>query len=233
MGEMDMLIDMHAHSSGISRCCKIPFDQVLRTAKEHGIDGIVLTNHYQRPNEGTVDAFVDQYIEEYQRALAYGRENGHRVFFGIEVTMALYPGVHMLVYGVTPDFLRAHPFLFDCTQDALYRLVKSEQGILVQAHPFRNNTTVLDPKFLDGVESYCHPKYKNAHSDRLMDIARENHLLVTCGGDYHADTYRPECGMFMPDEIATDADLKNWLEAPIARKLHVHEVNGSIHDMIG
>jgi histidinol phosphatase-like PHP family hydrolase len=46
-----MLIDMHAHSSGISTCCQIPYDKVIDTAKENGMDGIVLTNHYQKnPN---------------------------------------------------------------------------------------------------------------------------------------------------------------------------------------
>ena len=42
-----MLIDLHAHSSGISRCCRYDYKTILDHAKEVGIDGIVLTNHYQ------------------------------------------------------------------------------------------------------------------------------------------------------------------------------------------
>ena len=57
-----MLIDLHAHTSGISRCCRIPAPEVLRRAKEVGLCGIVLTNHYtksylgpQTPKEITAD----------------------------------------------------------------------------------------------------------------------------------------------------------------------------------
>lgn len=35
----DMLIDLHAHSSGIGKCCGIPFEEVLKRALAVGIDG--------------------------------------------------------------------------------------------------------------------------------------------------------------------------------------------------
>ena len=38
-----MLLDLHAHSSGISRCCKIPAPTVLEVSRDLGLDGIVLT----------------------------------------------------------------------------------------------------------------------------------------------------------------------------------------------
>ena len=43
-----MLIDLHAHTGGISKCCRIPADKVVQAAKDVGLDGIVLTNHYQK-----------------------------------------------------------------------------------------------------------------------------------------------------------------------------------------
>lgn len=43
-----MLIDSHAHSSGISKCCRITFEEVLNQAIAVGIDGVVLYNHYQK-----------------------------------------------------------------------------------------------------------------------------------------------------------------------------------------
>lgn len=53
-----MLIDLHTHSSGISKCCRIPFDEVLNETKKAGLDGIVLTNHY-RKNYVTDNNFED------------------------------------------------------------------------------------------------------------------------------------------------------------------------------
>ena len=81
-----MLIDLHAHSSGISRCCQIPAPEVLKVAKEIGLDGIVLTNHYQKvyiPDGGDCAAFAERYLEEYKMAARAGEEIGCKVFFGI------------------------------------------------------------------------------------------------------------------------------------------------------
>ncbi|MBE6951423.1 MAG: hypothetical protein E7451_08830 [Ruminococcaceae bacterium] len=222
-----MLIDLHAHSSGISRCCQIPFDAVLKQALDNGMDGIVLTNHYQSSyaEEGRVDEFVERYIAEFIAAERYGRQIGCRVFFGVEVTMELYPNVHMLIYGVEPEFLRKHPRLFDCTQRELFELVKSGGGVLIQAHPFRNGATVLDTDYLDGVEINCHPLYGNSYSKELLEIAREKQLIVTCGGDYHADTYRPKCGMYLPDEIKDHRDLRDYLLSAGGKMLCVQEPN--------
>ncbi len=222
-----MRMDMHAHSSGISRCCRIPYGRVLEEALEQGIDGIVLTNHYAKDyiEDGALEDFVERYIAEFQAAQEYGEGIGCRVLFGIEVTMERYPAVHMLVYGVEPDFLRAHPTLFDCSQAELFSLVCADNGLLVQAHPFRNGTTVLGKAQLHGVEINCHPKYGTSCQTELISIARESGLLLTCGGDYHADTYRPACGMNIPDSVKTPEQLRAFLVSPGERTLYIHEPN--------
>lgn len=222
-----MLIDLHAHSSGISQCCRIPYDQILQQARDNGIDGIVLTNHYQESyiQNGDISAFVEKYIAEFQAANAYGKRIGVSVLFGVEVTMTQYPNVHLLIYGVDPDFLRAYPTVFALTQEQLYRLVKSHHGLLIQAHPFRNHATVLDTHYLDGVEINCHPLYGNSYSGELIRIACDNHLLLTCGGDYHADTYRPKCGMYLPDTVTDTHTLCSYLLSPGEKQLCVQEPN--------
>jgi len=229
-----MLIDMHAHSSGISRCCKVSYDQMLKQALEYGMDGVVLTNHYQRKSikDGNIDAFVENYIAEYETARKYGEQIGCRVFFGIEVTMELYFPVHMLIYGLGPEFLRAHTDIFDYTQKQLYDLVKASGGLLIQAHPFRNGTTVMDTDLMDGIEINCHPKYGKTYTKELLQIAEENRLIVTCGGDFHADTYHPTCGMYLPDSIKDHKDLLTYLLSPQEKKLCVQEPNCDTLDTI-
>ena len=229
-GEVYMLIDLHAHSSGISRCCQIPFEQVLKQTLDNGMNGIVLTKHYQKSYVGDdcLDNFVENYITEFFSAEQYGKKIGCKVYFGIELTTELYPNVHMLIYGVGPEFLRKHPYLFDLTQKELYKLVKSNNGILVQAHPFRNGTTVLDTEYMDGVEINCHPLYGKSYAEKLLCIAKDNHLIVTCGGDFHADTYRPKCGMFFFEEIKDHHDLGSYLLSSEGKKLCIQEPNSTI-----
>ena len=222
-----MLVDLHGHTKGISKCCRIPYQQVLETALEYGMDGIALTNHYQKSYviDGDINGFVEKYIAEFYVTEEYGRKIGCKVFFGIELTTARYPNVHMLIYGVDPDFLRIHPWLFDLSQEELYQLVKANNGILIQAHPFRNGATVLDPRFMDGVEINCHPLYGKSYAQELLAIAKEHSFIVTCGGDFHADTYRPKCGMVLPENIKDHHDLCAYLLSPDAKTLCIQEPN--------
>ena len=122
-----MLIDLHAHSSKISPCCAVSYKQALEQTLQYGMDGVALTNHYQKSYipAGRMDEFIEDYIAEFYAAEQYGKEIGCKVYFGIEVTTERYPRVHMLIYGVAPDFLRQHPYVFDYTQKQLYELVKA------------------------------------------------------------------------------------------------------------
>lgn len=224
-----MLIDMHAHSKGISRCCKADIEQVLTASLQNKIDGIVLTNHYTDlylEDYAGIDDFVKKYIAEYHKAVLLGQRLGCKVFFGIEVSMKLYRKVHLLIYGVSPEFIQKHPFLFDMSQQDLYNLVKQNGGILVQAHPFRYGEHLLDLEYLDGLEISSHPKYKTTYSSRIVEIAKREGKLVTCGGDYHADTrYRPRCGVVFQNDVMNITDLVNHLVSTNQIKLLIHEVD--------
>lgn len=225
-----MLIDLHAHSSGISKCCRIPYDAVIRTALEVGLDGIVLTNHYQKNyvTDGDYTAFARRYTQEFRLAKAYGDRVGCKVFFGAEVTMEQHGNAHILLYGIDEGFLEAHPTLFDLTQETLYRLVKSECSTpvaVVQAHPYRKQKHLLDPRFLDGVEVNCHPLYGKSDFTDMVEIAKGNNLLLTSGGDYHADTYRPKCGTHLPDALQSGTDIGRYLLSANELTLCIHEPN--------
>ena len=86
-----MLIDTHAHSSGISKCCRASIDEVFKDAKAVGIDGIVLTNHYTEgyADNGDYLELAKRYIAEYRHAEECAKKAQMRIFFGIEVTMEL------------------------------------------------------------------------------------------------------------------------------------------------
>ncbi len=222
-----MLIDFHAHTSGISKCCRIPAEQVLREAQMKGLDGIVLTNHYQKSyvENGDLMDFVQRYMEEIWYTQRIGAEIGIKVFWGIEVTMEEHYGAHLLIYGVDEQFLVKHPAVFDMTQEELWRTVKQDGGVLIHAHPFRGQAIPMDHRYLDGVEINCHPLYGNTYSRELLALAKEHSLLVTCGGDYHADTYRPKCGVFIPDSIKDSLALGQHILLSKEVELLVHEIN--------
>ena len=124
-----MLIDLHAHTSGISTCCRVPAPEIIKAAQDAGIDGIVLSNHYQRHyvKDGDAAAFAERYVKEYEYTKACGDAAGFRVFYGMELTMELHSGAHILVYGVDPSFTLKYPETYAMTMADLFLSV----GILV------------------------------------------------------------------------------------------------------
>lgn len=231
-----ILVDLHAHSSGISTCCRCSFREGIDAAKQAGLGGFVLTNHYTRSYvvEDDYDGLARRYLEEYRKAKEYGDSVGFRVFFGMEVTAELYEGVHLLVYGVPEEFVLEHPRICHYPQEELYKTVHARGGIVIQAHPYRKTPRLMDLQFLDGVEISCHPHlhYGGSFAQEMKEIAEKNGKLLTCGGDYHADVaYRPQCGVFVPDEIADGVALKDWLIAQTCLTLRVHEPGGEWHDI--
>ena len=222
-----MLIDLHAHSSGISHCCRIPYDVVIRNALDIGLDGIVLTNHYQKNYvcDGDYPAFARRYIEEFKIAKAYGDSVGCKVFFGAEITMEKHNCAHILVYGIDECFIEKNPTVFDMSQKELYQVVNASGGTVIQAHPYRRTKNLLDVHFLDGVEVNCHPLYGKSDFKDMVAIATENGFALTCGGDFHADTYRPKCGIYLPDHLQSGVEIGKYFLSASKLKLCIHEPN--------
>ena len=224
-----MLFDLHAHSSGISRCCRIPYNKVIDAAREVGIDGIVLTNHYQKSyvKDGDTADFARRYTEEFRLAKAYGESVGFKVLFGAEITMERYGGAHLLLYGITEEFIEQHPDLYEFTLEEMRDAIKAfdPKAAMVQAHPYRKVKNLLPTEYLDGVEVNCHPLYGKSDFSDMVKIAKENKLILTCGADYHADTYRPRCGVYLPDGINNALELSRHLLETPSLTLRIHEPN--------
>lgn len=222
-----MLIDLHAHTKGISHCCRIYAPEVLTAAKEAGLDGICLSNHYQsRYVEGDdALAFARRFNEEFYATHALGQTMGLTVLYGIEVTMERYHDEHLLVYGVDAQFPLQYPALYNMTQQELYDAVHAAGGVVVQAHPMRKGRNVLmDPRYLDGVEVNCHPKYDRCYNEEMATLAQSRGWILTCGGDYHADTHRVQCGMYLPETITNSVQFGQYLKSTDTVRLRVQEV---------
>ncbi len=220
-----MIIDLHAHTSAISTCCRIPYEEVLTTARDHGFDGLAIANHYTRGyyTPDSYGDFIERYIAEWNSCERLGRELGLRIFKAVEVTMEYEPRLHMLVYGANERFLRENPRLCELSHRELYEICVANNCALVQAHPFRGGATVQDTALLHGVEVNCHPMYKNSFAEEVIVAAREARLAVTVGCDYHADTYRPEGGTYVPGSVESDAELAKWLLTSGEFALKIHE----------
>lgn len=218
-----MLIDLHAHSA-LSWCCKIDGKDNLLVAKANGMDGFVLTNHYDRcylVNDDKIE-YAKRYINEFYYVKEWADKLGLKAYFGVEVTMAKHNNVHILLYGVEPEFLLEYPNLYDHELKDLYALAHRYNAILVQAHPYRNNKDVMqDLNYLDGIEANCHTIFEGPHLEKVSQIASQNKKILTCGGDFHNDAPRAKCGVYLPDDIKDAMDIVKYLKSAKEIKLCV------------
>jgi histidinol phosphatase-like PHP family hydrolase len=206
----------------------VNYQQAVDEAKKNGIDGLILTNHYQKAylsKYDSVEAFVAKYHEEYRKAKSYGESVGVKVYYGIEITYEKINMVHLLAYGVGEEFLLAHPFVFDYTLEQIYDAVHSFGGILVQAHPFRCVDKLVDTAYLDGVEISCHPKYYTTSSQKVKEVAIKENLIITSGADYHGDvSYRPICGLEVDGVPQNINEIVDILTSNKPKTLLIHEL---------
>lgn len=208
-----MKIDPHVHSSGISLCSRVTVQEIIDEKKRRGYGGMVLTNHcqnhYYPPEEHKV--YIERVIKEFHRAKAYGDKQNFLVMLGLEVTI-LDPAYNdWLLYGVSEEFLRATPCLYQMSQRKLFELCEKWGCLLVQAHPFRN-TGWGENAFMHGAEINCSHDYDLVRANDVLALAKERGLLVTCGTDFHSLGNTYQGGMLVHADIKTSVDFASYLK---------------------
>lgn len=191
--------ETHSHTKEGSACAVWSAKESVNEHKKAGYTGLIITNHFFYGNT-SVDRslpwadWVRRFCSGYNYAKDEGDKIGLQVFFGWE---AGYNGTEFLIYGLDEDWLLSHPEIKDATVAEQYKLVHDSNGLVVHAHPFREESYIpeirLYPKLVDAVEGYNathNSKFSKFHNDplfntRAIKFAKENHLPITSGSDTH------------------------------------------------
>lgn len=191
--------DTHVHTSEGSACGKNTGAQMARAFAAAGYTGIIITDHFFYGNTAVDRAlpwveWVDRYCKGYEHAKAEGDKLGLQVFFGWE---AGYGGTDFLIYGLDRQWLISHPEIRDATLEEQFRLVHEDNGIIIQAHPYREAPYIPEirtyPDLVDGVEginaSHCNPVQTERHpeyNEKALAYAKRYRLPLTAGSDQHS-----------------------------------------------
>lgn len=193
------LYETHLHTNQGSACGHNTGAEMAAAAKEMGYTGIFVTEHNWGGNTSADrslpwENLVDASIQGYKDALQYGEKNDLDVFWGYE---AGYNGTEFLIYGIKPEWLKAHPEIKEADVMEQYRLIHEAGGMVIHAHPFREEWYIpeirLFPKYVDGVEGInaTHSNKKSkAHNNpdydkKAIAYANEHHLPMSAGSDVH------------------------------------------------
>jgi predicted metal-dependent phosphoesterase TrpH len=169
-----MLIDLHVHSHHTRGCTLAPRD-VLRRAKEVGLDGVVFTDL------NTLDG-----LEEIRAA---GREQGILALTGVEV--ATDRG-HYLCYFPDPAKVPAPPQIFGGVTPwpvrEVLQKVRDLGGVVVAAHPYDKSIERPSGDFiftLDGLSAIegLNGRRKPAANDLAVEAADHMNLPCVAGSD--------------------------------------------------
>jgi predicted metal-dependent phosphoesterase TrpH len=200
-----MLIDLHVHSLHTRGCALAPRD-VLRRAREAGLDGVAFT-----------DLNTLEGLEEFRAA---GREEGILALCGLEV--ATDRG-HYLCFFPDPARVPAPAQLFGSAtpwpaREVLAR-VRELGGAAVAAHPYDKTIDRPSGDFiftLDGlsaVEALC-SRARGPANDLAVEAA--DHLNLPCVGGSGAHGGVDELGKaatLFRDPVASEADVVAQLRA--------------------
>lgn len=212
--------EMHIHTSpcsGGGSDIREHIDELIRK----GYSGMVVTNHFYA-GDTRIDRdlpwedFVDAYRQDYLYGLEYAKERGFDLLFGLEEHVG--GGQEILIYGITPELIAAHPELKNASAEMFADVVHSAGGLVYQAHPYRARWYISQPfpleclDKLDGIEVY------NAGNDpewneSAKELADELQLSCVAGSDGHSVASAGRAGIAVAERISVNEDLIRILKS--------------------
>lgn len=213
-------LEMHLHTLNQSPCAQTDEKTIAEIYHKNGYDGIVCTNHYGRNlcefyyNQGTARKNAEYWLGGYLTLKKECEKYGIDVFLGMELMLDCLdygnpqpPYAELLIYGLSADWLIEHPYaLFPMSQKKVFELCREKGWILAQSHPYRNNITVQNPDYLEGVEAYNgHPGHEN-RNPLAYKFATDNNLIMTAGSDFHVPGMEGS-GVALENRVGTNEEL--------------------------
>lgn len=207
--------ELHSHTSECDRDAHLSARELVHLYKDAGYDGMVITDHYIERfytlwfPEDVADLTHAQQVHRWLKGFRTAREEGEKIGFtvlpGAEVRFDGKPNDY-LIYGLHEDFFYNVPRLNELgSLEALLALLP-ETVCVVQAHPFRNDMTVADPRNLFGLEVFNGGT--EAFRNRLARIYAEHYgMPMTSGSDVHELERLAKGGIQTEVKIQTPEDL--------------------------
>ncbi len=211
--------ELHCHSSEFSYCSGQSGTDKIKQYAEAGYTTVVLTNHFNHSYAGWEDhvPFVRRFYEagEIMRAAA---PEGMTVLTGIEIR---FPDAwnDYLVFGVTEEQLLTIPDACRMHVSEFHEAVQSFGGLVIQAHPFRDNMTICRFEWIDGVEVFNggntrrHPLYDKAARFWGENVKAERDFILTSGSDHHNADHDICGGILTSEPIRTNEQLVEVLKS--------------------
>ncbi len=219
-------IETHAHTREMSPCAHHSPEKVVKDHSEAGYSAIAITNHFCNYSFFDFDkqGIVDRFLKDYYEAYNTGEKLGINVILGMEIRFPQNINDY-LVYGFSEKDI---PTLYELAltdSKTFYKEFKNDKNIFLQAHPFRDNMTLENPKIIDGIETFNMHFGQNSRIPKAVQYAKQHPEFITsCGTDYHHESQLGHGGI-LAKTLPTDSFE---LAALLKSRDYLFNVAGSI-----
>ncbi len=204
---MAFLTELHVHTCEVSPCADLTAEEVADRYIAAGYTSMVVTNHfisYILDRLGnTWDEKIDAFLAPVKVMRAY-TEGKMNILLGAELRFDDHDNDYLL-YGLTEEFLRAHPDFQKMSLDQFVSLARENGVLFVQAHPFRNGMRVIRTDRIDGIEVFNGHHGHDSRNDIANAWAEKYGLLRTSGSDFH-HPHSVESGGILTDAPVTSTE---------------------------
>ena len=203
--------ETHIHTMEVSSCSHMRAVDMVRKYASKGYSTLCITDHFQ---SNTLDGVGDipwadkmtLFLSGYYKAKREGEKLGVNVIMGAEFCFAGASN-HYVVYGISKEFLDAHPNLHKMTIAEFSKIAKENGLFVVQAHPYRDGKNYPTTEYVDAIELYnSNPRHEN-NTELAEALIKETDIPVSAGSDAHREVDVALSGLITEEEIKTAADL--------------------------
>ena len=211
-----MKIDLHVHTSEVSKCGHLSAHETVVRYKDAGYDCIVITNHFNTYTAGCfaekgITDFFDHYRKSYLLAKQEGEAAGLTVLNGYEIRFDGSDNDY-LVYGMSDETAADYGRLFRMSPREFSALAVEEGFLFYQAHPFRNHMKIVQPGYLFGIEVKNGNPRHDSRNDVAMLWAKKFGLHMIAGSDCHQVEDVGVTGVTTDLCVKTEKDLLGMLK---------------------
>ncbi len=210
------LTDLHCHTAEEIAISREEAERLVEIYVNAGYASVVITNHFTKSKLARSGASewkeqIDFFRSGYDLVKEVAGDRLH-VLFGAEAAAKDFTNDYLL-YGVTPEYLYGHPGILDLYTGTFCRTVRGDGILLIQAHPFRDDMTLLNPHHLDGYEVFNGSDTSNSRNWMAEMWANMHGKIMTAGSDHHCPWQRPDAGILTEEPIVSEAQLVRILRS--------------------
>ncbi|MEE1279215.1 MAG: hypothetical protein UHH95_00095 [Oscillospiraceae bacterium] len=205
--------ELHAHTSPASVCGDFSPRQVLELYSKLSYTSIALTNHFKFDGAEDNTLKINALLKDYEDAQKLSEKYNINVIFAAELRFNEGNSNDYLVYGIEPCEMDKIATMLGGTIEDFYRQYKSDNNIIIQAHPFRNKNEPAEPEFVDGIEVFnLHPNH-NSRIGLAAKWAKKCGKIITAGTDFHHEGQHALCAMLTKAPVTNSFELAEVLKS--------------------